>query len=69
MTETITPEVNVAALMERVRAKAEEIRRIQARSKLPAIHEVGVIVQANLPKPARPRTDEWRSGGDRGTDR
>lgn len=58
MIETTIPEINVVELMERVRAKAEEIRRLQARPKLPAIPEPEHAPRAILPTPVVPKTQQ-----------
>jgi SAM-dependent methyltransferase len=58
MIESSTPEVDVISLMERVRVKAEQMRRLQAQSKLPAVHDVGEFAVAILPKPAAPRSEQ-----------
>src|SRR5437764_5208315 len=58
MIETTIPEINVAELMERVRAKAEEIRRLQARPKLPPLHNPAQPPPAVLPTPVAPKTQQ-----------
>jgi O-antigen chain-terminating methyltransferase len=56
MIETKIPEINVSDLMEQVRAKAQEMRRVQARPKLPPLGTVPEIPTAILPKPVTPKT-------------
>jgi len=56
MIETKIPEINVSDLMEQVRAKAQEIRRVQARPKLPALGTVPELPTAVLPKPVTLKT-------------
>lgn len=62
MIETTIPGINVVELMERVRAKADEIRRLQARPKLPPVHVVLPIPRAVLPSEVVLKTEqiaEW----------
>jgi O-antigen chain-terminating methyltransferase len=58
MIETTIPEINVVELMERVRAKAEEIRRLEARPKLPPIAGVKETPRAVLPTAVIPKTQK-----------
>lgn len=64
MIQTTIPQIKVADLMERVRAKAEEIRRVHNRNKLPPIQAVGPIAQAILPKPVEPVAERLKQAGD-----
>jgi SAM-dependent methyltransferase/uncharacterized coiled-coil protein SlyX len=57
MIETTIADINVSELMERVRAKAEEIRRAQARPKLPSIAAARPLSRAVLPQPVAPKTE------------
>jgi SAM-dependent methyltransferase/chromosome segregation ATPase len=56
MIETKIPEINVSDLMDQVRAKAQEIRRVQARPKLPTLGSVPELPTAILPQPVVPKT-------------
>ncbi len=56
MIETKIPEINVSDLMEQVRAKAQEMRRGQARPQLPALGTVPELATAILPNPVTPKT-------------
>lgn len=56
MIETKIPEINVSDLMERVRANAQEIRRVQARPKLAPLGMVPELAAAILPQPVVPKT-------------
>jgi O-antigen chain-terminating methyltransferase len=56
MIETTIPEINVSDLMEQVRAKAQEIRRVEARPKLPPLGTVPELPVATLPQPVIPKT-------------
>lgn len=58
MIETTIPEINVTDLMARVRAKANELRRIQTRPQLPEIANVDEPSAAVLPKPVAPKRDQ-----------
>lgn len=58
MIETTIPEINVVDLMARVRAKADELRRIQTRPKLPDIPKVAEPAATVLPKPVAPKHDQ-----------
>ena len=58
MIETTIPEINVVDLMARVRAKANELRCIQARPKLPEIADVAEPAAAVLPKPVALKRDQ-----------
>jgi O-antigen chain-terminating methyltransferase len=57
MIETRIADINVSELMERVRAKAEEIRRAQARPKLPAVAVADPLPRAVLPQPVTVKTE------------
>lgn len=58
MIETKIAEISVPELMERVRAKAEEIRRLQGRPKLPAIAQISHPPRAVLPTAVVPKTQQ-----------
>ncbi len=58
MIETTIPEINVADLMVRVRAKADELRRIQSRPTLPEIATVAELPPTVLPKPVAPKSEQ-----------
>jgi O-antigen chain-terminating methyltransferase len=58
MIETTIPEINVSELMERVRAKVEELRQAQVRPQLPLLATINQIATAILPKPVTPKTEK-----------
>lgn len=68
MIETTIAEINVLELMERVRAKAEEIRRLEARPKLPPIAAVAQPPNAVLPTAVHAKTDKVIGGVHRARD-
>ena len=56
--ETTISTINVTDLMARVRAKANELRRIETRPKLPAIGSLTPLSVMVLPKPASPKGEQ-----------
>lgn len=57
MIETNNSHIDVAELMERVRARAAEFRRIPARQKLPPVPTVDPLATAILPQPVSTKTE------------